>query len=206
MSLFLTIHPQDPQLRLIRQVVNALENGAIIAYPTDCAYALGCIIGNKAALDRIRLIRQLKETHNFTLICHNLAELSTYARVENPCYRLLKAYTPGAYTFILPATRDVPKRLQHPKRKTVGIRIPDNKIVAVLLEELKKPIMSTSLILPNDEHPLTDPDEIYDRLGNQVDIVIDGGVGETTQTTIIDCISSEPQLVRAGKGDTAPFL
>ena len=206
MTQLFRIHAENPQLRLIRQVVTVLEDGGVIIYPTDSAYALGCRLGDKAALERIRAIRKLDKTHNFTLVCHDLSELATYAQVSNSVYRLLKAYTPGAYTFILPASREVPRRLQHAKRKTIGLRIPDNPIVKALLEEFAEPIMSVTLIMPNTATPLTDPELIYAQLDNQVDVVIDGGFCGTEATTVIDFVDDEPEIIRKGKGDVTPFL
>ncbi len=174
-SQFFQIHPENPQKRLITQAVEILREGGVIVYPTDCAYALGCCLENKKAVDRIRQIRRLDDKHNFTLVCGDLSVISTYAKVDNSVYRLLKAHTPGAYTFILNATSEVPRRLLHPKRRTIGIRVPDNLIVAALLAELGEPIMSTSLIMPEETVPLTDPYDIRDTLQHHVDLVIDGG-------------------------------
>ncbi len=200
------IHPDNPQQRLIRDVVEVLQQGGIIVYPTDSAYALGCQIGNKEALARIRTIRKLDKDHNFTLVCRDLSELSTYAKVSNSIFKLLKANTPGAYTFILQATRDVPKMLQHPKRKTIGLRVPQNNIAMALLEELGEPLMSVSLIMPEDDLPLVDPEDICDKLEKQVDLVIDGGSCGLEMTTVVDCIADIPVVVRLGKGDVSPFL
>ena len=175
MSALIEIHPQNPQPRLIKQVVEAIRAGGVIVYPTDSCYALGCQIGNKAAMDRIRSLRQLDDKHNMTLICRDLSEIATYAVVDNTMFRLLKANTPGAYTFVLPATHDVPRRLQHPKRKTIGIRVPDHPIVLALLEALGEPLVSSTLILPQEKEPMTDPKEGYARLQHHVDVVVDGG-------------------------------
>jgi tRNA threonylcarbamoyl adenosine modification protein (Sua5/YciO/YrdC/YwlC family) len=206
MSQFFRIHPVNPQLRLIRHAVEILNKGGVIAYPTDSAYALGCHIGDKNALDRIRRIRKLEDKHNFTLVCRDLSELASYARVDNAAYRLLRHNTPGAYTFILEATSEVPRRLQHPKRKTIGLRVPDNAIALALLEELNEPLMSVTLIMPGDEYPLIDPYEIREILEHEVDLVIDGGYCGMEPTTVIDMSVGAPQLMRQGKGDSEPFL
>ncbi len=205
MSQFFHIHPDNPQPRLIRQAVEMLRQGAVIVYPTDSAYALGCHLGDKKALDRIRDIRRVDDRHNFTLVCRDLSQASTYAKLDNTAYRLINAHTPGPYTFILPATREVPRRLLHPKRRTIGIRIPDNRIVMALLEELGEPVMSSTLILPGEEMPLTDPWEIREVLEHQVDLVIDGGYCDLEPTTVVDLTGDLPQVVRRGKGDPGPF-
>ncbi len=205
MSQFFQIHPDNPQPRLIRQAVEMLRQGAVIVYPTDSAYALGCHLGDKKALDRIREIRRVDDKHNFTLVCRDLSQAATYAKMDNTAYRLINAHTPGPYTFILPATREVPRRLLHPKRRTIGIRIPDNRIVRALLEELGEPIMSSTLILPGEEMPMTDPYEIRERLEHQVDLVIDGGYCDLEPTTVVDLTGDLPRVVRRGKGDPAPF-
>ena len=205
MSQFFQIHPENPQLRLIRQAVEMIRQGAVIVYPTDSGYALGCHIGDKAALERIKQIRQLNDRHNFTLMCRDLTEIATYAKVDNTCYRLLKAHTPGSYTFILNATREVPRRLMHPKRRTIGIRIPENPIALMLLEELNEPLMSTTLILPGDELPLIDPYDIRDTLEHQVDLVIDGGYCGMEPTTVVYMTEDVPRVSRVGKGDPEPF-
>jgi tRNA threonylcarbamoyl adenosine modification protein (Sua5/YciO/YrdC/YwlC family) len=205
MALLLSVHPQNPQPRLIRQAADMLREGAVIAYPTDSSYALGCQVGNKDALQRMRQIRGVGENHHFTLVCRDLSEISHYAHVNNVQFRLLKSNTPGSYTFILEATREVPKRLQHPKRNTIGIRIPDHPVALALLEELGEPLLSTTLILPGDEHPLSDPDEIHERLDRQVDAVLEsGGVG-LEPTTVIDLTGDAPVVVRRGKGGVAHF-
>lgn len=201
----LVIHPDNPQLRLVRQVVSVLRNGGIIAYPTDSAYALGCQIGNKDAMERIRAIRQLDKHHNFTLVCRDLSELATYAKVDNHAFRLLKAHTPGPYTFILAATNDVPRRLQHPKRKTIGLRVPDNPTTQAILAELDEPLMSVTLILPGDKLPLNDPDRIDDRLNGQIDMLVDGGYCDLDPTSIIDMTGEIPQVMREGKGQLNAF-
>ncbi len=206
MSQYYHMHPDDPQVRLITHSVDIIRAGGVIAYPTDSCYALGCQIGDKAALTKIRQIRRLNEKHNFTLVCRDLSELGTYAKVNNSAYRLLKSNTPGAYTFILPASREVPRRLVHPKRKTIGLRVPANPISLALLEALDEPLMSTSLILPGDDYPLIDPLEIRDRLEGQIDLIIDGGFGGWEITTVVNMVPELPQIVREGKGDITPFL
>lgn len=201
----LKIHPQDPQQRLIAVAVDALRQGQVIAYPTDSSYALGCGIGEKAALDRIRQIRRTEIDHDFTLVCRDLSEISTYARVDNAAYRLLKSLTPGPYTFVLRATGEAPKRLQDPKRKSIGLRVPDNRIALALLDELGEPIMSTTLQLPEDDVPLTEPDDIVERLGNRVDIIIDGGACGLEPTTILDLSRGRVDVIRRGKGSIEGF-
>lgn len=205
MAQFFSIHTIAPHLRLIRQAATIVRNGGVIVYPTDSCYALGCHLGDKTAMSRIRAIRQLDEQHHFTLVCRNLAEISTYARVDNSQYRLLKATTPGSYTFILQATREVPRRLQHPKRNTIGLRIPDHAVVLALLEELDEPLLSSTLKLPGDELPLTDAEEIRERLEHQVDLVMDGGHCGIEMTTVIDLTDEAPKLIRQGKGSLEPF-
>jgi tRNA threonylcarbamoyl adenosine modification protein (Sua5/YciO/YrdC/YwlC family) len=205
MSQFFHIHPDNPQKRLIAQACDIIRKGGLIVYPTDSGYAIGCHIGDKNAMDRIRRIRDLDDSHNFTLVCRDLSELSTYAKVNNSVYRAIKAHTPGAYTFILPATKEVPRRLQHAKRKTIGLRIPDNEIALALLEELNEPLMSSTLIMPDEDFPMTDPEEIVDRLNKQVDLVIDGGYGSNEPTTVIEFIEDMPEVMRAGLGDPSPF-
>lgn len=205
MAQFFVIHPENPQSRLIHQTVEIIRNGGVIAYPTDASYALGCGLGDKDAQQRIRAIRGVDEDHPLTLVCRDLAEISVYAKVDNRQFRLLKANTPGCYTFILEATREVPKRLQHPKRKTVGLRVPDHPILQALLADLGGPLLSTTLQLPGDEHPLNDPYDIRDLLERQVDLIVDGGYGDVDTTTVIDLSGEMPVLVRAGKGDLQPF-
>ena len=205
MALLLAIHPVNPQPRLVRQAIAAMREGSVVVYPTDSCYALGCLIGDKEAMERIARIRETDKTHNFTLVCRDLSEIATYARVDNSQYRTLKAFTPGPYTFILEATREVPKRLQNPKRRTIGIRVPDNAIVRLLLAELGEPIMSSTLLLPGDEAPLTDPAEIKDRLEHAVDLVIDGGPGGVEPSSVIDLSGLAPVIVRRGKGDVSAF-
>lgn len=206
MSQFFSIHPDNPQSRLIRDAVRVIQNGGIIVYPTDSGYALGCKLGNKDALERIRKLRHLDKNHNMTLICRDLSELSTYARVNNGVFRLLKSFTPGAYTFILNATNEVPRRMLHPKRRTLGLRIPDNAICLSLLECLEEPLLSTTLILPDADAPLTEPAAIYDILGNQIDLMIDGGSCGHQPTTVVDLTGDYPVVLRKGKGDPTPFL
>ena len=206
MSQFFQIHPDNPQQRLIHQAVEMLRQGAVIVYPTDSAYALGCHIGDKKALDRIRRIREVDSKHNFTLMCRDLSEISTYANLtNNALYRSLNAHTPGPYTFILKATSEVPRRLMHPKRRTIGIRVPENPIAHRLLEAFSEPIMSTTLILPGEEMPLTDPYDIRQILEHQVDLVIDGGYCGLEPTTVVDMTGDAPEVVRKGEGDPAPF-
>ena len=205
MSQFFQIHPENPQARLIRQVVEIVRKGGVIVYPTDSAYALGCMLGNKDAVTRMRTIRDLDKDHNFTLVCRDLSDISTYARVDNSAYRLLKNHTPDAYTFILQGTKEVPKRFLHAKRKTIGLRIPDNAIAQALLEELGEPMLSSSLILPADEFPMIDPYEIRQVLEKQVDLVIDGGYCGMELTTVIDMVDDAPVVLREGKGDPSPF-
>ena len=205
MSQFFQIHPDNPQARLVRQAVDIIRAGGVVVYPTDSAYALGCHIGDKNALDRIRRIRKLDDRHNFTLVCRGLSEISSYARVDNRVYRLLRHNTPGPYTFILRATSEVPRRLLHPKRKSVGLRVPDNRIAAALLEDLGEPLMSVTLIMPGEELPLIDPYDIREVLEHDVDLVIDGGYCGMEATTVVDLVDDVPLVLRAGKGDVAPF-
>ena len=205
MSQFFQIHTENPQARLVKQAAEVIRNGGVIAYPTDCGYSLGCHLGDKSALDRIRAIRRLDDKHNFTLVCRDLSEISTYARFDNRLYRLLKHNTPGPYTFIFGATSEVPRRLLHPKRKTIGIRIPDNKIVAALLEELGEPIMSSSLILPGETEPMTDPYDIRDTLEHALDLVIDGGFCGLLPTTVVQMDADTIEVIRVGAGDPSPF-
>ena len=199
------IHPQNPQLRLINQAVDMIRDGGVVVFPTDSAYAIGCHLGDKAALERIRRIRQLDKHHNFTLLCRDLSELASYARVNNQVFRLLKANTPGAYTFILEATSEVPRRLMHAKRKTIGLRVPDHAIVQALLAQLDEPLMSVTLIMPGDTYPLTDPQDIRDLLEKRVDLIIDGGFCGLEATTVIDLTGDTPHITRAGMGDVAVF-
>lgn len=206
MSQFFYIHPENPQKRLIQQAVEIIQKGGIVVYPTDSGYAIGCSIGNKAALDKICLIRQIDSDHHFTLVCRDMSELSTYAKVGNIGFRMLKNNTPGPYTFIFKATREVPRRLQNDKKKTIGMRIPDNQIALDLLEALGEPLMSSTLILPGNSNSESDPEEIRDRLERQVDLIIHGGYLGETPTTIVDMTEEAPQLIREGAGDPAPFL
>ncbi len=205
MSQFFKIHPLDPQPRLIRRAVEIVRAGGVIVYPTDSTYALGCGIGEKEPLERIRRIRRLDARHNLTLVCRDLSEIGAYAKMDNTAFRLLKSLTPGPYTFIFRATHEVPRRLQHPKRKTIGIRVPDHAIARVLLEELGEPLMSTTLMLPGDALPMTDPEEIRERLERDVDLVIDGGVCGLEPTTVIDMVGEVPEVARRGKGDVSMF-
>ena len=204
-SQYLSIHSENPQERLIAKAVDSLRRGGVMIYPTDSVYAIGCHIGDKSALERIRFIRQLDKNHNFTLVCRDLSELGTYARVENSAFRLLKSKTPGPFTFILNATSEVPKRLQHPKRKTIGIRVPNSAIVKALLEELREPIMSVTLTMPDDQYSLTDPYEIKQLMNHHVDVIIDGGYCGLEPTTVIDLTDHRPQLLRQGAGDFSAF-
>jgi tRNA threonylcarbamoyl adenosine modification protein (Sua5/YciO/YrdC/YwlC family) len=204
-SQFFQIHPENPQARLVRQAVDIIRDGGLVVYPTDSAYAIGCHIGDKNALDRIRRLRKLDDRHNFTLVCRDLSEIATYARVDNTVYRQLKHCTPGPYTFILQATSEVPRRLKHPKRKSIGLRVPDNRVAAALLEDLGEPLMSVTLIMPGDDYPLIDPYEIREVLEHDVDLVIDGGYCGMEATTVVDLVEERPLILRAGKGDVAPF-
>lgn len=201
MGHFFQVHPQDPQPRLIAQAVAVMRAGGLIAYPTDSCYALGCHMGNKVAMERIRRIRQIDARKHFTLLCRDLSEIASYARVDNTAYRFLRSLTPGPYTFVLKATREVPRRLQDPRRKTVGIRIPNHRICQALLRSLGEPLMSSTLIPPGADLPLTDPRIIQECLGGQIDLVIDGGSGGIEPTTVIDLTEDIPRLVRRGLGD-----
>ncbi|YCK80077.1 L-threonylcarbamoyladenylate synthase [Arthrobacter sp. D3-18] len=205
MARFFDVHPEDPQPRAIGQVVNMLQGGGLIAYPTDSCYALGAQIGNREALDRIRTIRHLDDKHHFTLVCKDFAQMGQFVMLDNDIFRSIKAVTPGSYTFILPATREVPKRLLHPKKKTVGVRIPDHRVVQALLAELGEPLLSSTLLLPDEEEPLTQGWEIKERLDNQVDGVIDAGDTGAEPTTVIDFSSGVAEVVRYGTGDPSRF-
>jgi tRNA threonylcarbamoyl adenosine modification protein (Sua5/YciO/YrdC/YwlC family) len=197
------IHPKNPQPRRIAEIVATIRNGGLIAYPTDSSYALGCHIGDKHAMDRIRAIRKADKSHNFTLVCSDLSEISLYARVDNWAYRLVRSLTPGPYTIILQATREVPKRLQNPKRRTIGLRVPDHAIVKAILESLGEPIMSSTLTLPGDDMPLTDPNEIEDRIGSQIDLIVDGGSVGIEPTSVIDLSGGSVEILRKGRGDVS---
>ena len=203
MAQYLEIHPVNPQARLISRAVDIINSGGVIAYPTDSSYALGCHLGDKNAMERIRRIRQVNDKHNFTLVCRDLKDISTYSHVDNSDYRLLKSLTPGAYTFLLKATNEVPRRLQNPKRKTIGIRVPANVICQALLDHLGQPLMSSTLIMPDEEQPLNDADEIVDRLDKLVDLIIDGGPCPVEPTTVLSLSKDGPEIVRHGAGDTS---
>ena len=205
MAQFFYVHPENPQSRLIRQAVELIREGAVIVYPTDSSYALGCQLGNKAAVDRIRHIRRIDERHHLTLVCRDLSELGTFAMVDNRQFRLLKAATPGPYTFILNATREVPRRLVHPKRQTIGLRVPDHPVVSALLAELGEPLLSTTLQLPDHAEPLNDAEQIRDALEHDVDLILSAGACEMAVTTVIDLSGREPELVRQGLGDASLF-
>jgi tRNA threonylcarbamoyl adenosine modification protein (Sua5/YciO/YrdC/YwlC family) len=201
MTQYFEVHPVNPQARLIRRAADVVRQGGVIAYPTDSCYALGCHIGDKDALERVRRIRQADRHHHFTLVCRDLSEIGRYARVDTWQFRLLKACTPGAYTFLLPATRETPRRLQHEKRRTIGIRVPDHPVPLALLEELGEPLMSSTLMLPGDEAPLTDGQEIRARLERQIDAVLDGGNCGLVPTTVVDLAVNPPAILRRGKGE-----
>jgi len=205
MGIYLQLHPITPQQRFIRQAVAALRAGGVIVYPTDSCYALGCHIGDKAALERIRAIRQTDENHHFTLVCKDLAEVGKYAVVDNSQYRLLRAHTPGPYTFLLKASRETPRRLKHERRGTIGLRVPDHPVTALLLRELGEPVMSSTLMLPGEEWPRTDATEIYEKLEHSVDIVLDGGNCGLIPTSVIDLSGDHAIVVRTGRGDVSPF-
>jgi len=205
MAQYFSVHPEHPQPRLMKQAAEIMRDGGLVVFPTDSAYALGGHLGDAAVLERIRRIRNVDQRHHFTLMCRDLSEIGTYARVDNSQYRLLKATTPGPYTFILEGTKELPRRLLHPKRKTIGLRIPEHPVVAGLLAELGEPILTSTLILPDDDVPMVDADEIRERLGKLVDLVIEGGPCPGEATTVIDLTSGTPELVREGKGDLSPF-
>jgi len=196
-----SVHPDNPQPRLIRLAADIIRDGGVIVYPTDSCYALGCRIGDKAAMQRIRAIRDVDERHHLSLVCRDLAEIAQYARVDNSQFRLLKTLTPGSYTFLLKATREVPKRLMHPSRRTIGLRVPDHAVAQALLAELREPLLSSTLLLPGDDAPLNDADDIRDRLGSAVDAVLDAGSCGITPTTVVDLTGDAPVITRAGKGD-----
>lgn len=206
MATLIEIHPKDPQPRRVEKVVEIIRNGGLIAYPTDSSYAFGCHIGDAKAISRIHRIRRTDKKHNFTLVCKDLAEISTYARVDNWAYRLIKSMTPGPYTFILPATREVPKRLQNPKRRTIGLRVPEHPLVKAILESLGEPIMSSTLLLPDHVQPLTDPQEIEARIGRQIDAIVDAGPTGIEPTSILDLTSGSVEILRIGRGDVSAFL
>ncbi|HYW04664.1 MAG TPA: L-threonylcarbamoyladenylate synthase [Gammaproteobacteria bacterium] len=201
MSQFFRIHPENPQARLLARAVEIIRDGGVIVYPTDSCYALGCHIGDKGALDRIRTIRRFDSRHNFTLVCRDLSEVAAYGRLENQAFRLIKALTPGPYTFILPATREVPRRVQHARRKTIGVRVPDHQVTQSLLETLGEPLVSCTLQLPGEELPMTDAEDIRARLEHHVDLVIDGGNCGLEATTVVDLSDGPPQILRQGKGE-----
>lgn len=205
MAQYVQIHPVDPQPRLIRQAVDVVRAGGVIVYPTDSCYALGCHIGDKAAMERLRVIRQVDEKHHFSLVCRDLSEIATYAKVDNRQYRLLKAATPGCYAFILEATREVPKRLQHPRRRTIGLRIPDHPVVRALLAELNEPLLTSTLTLPGEDVPLNDPEEFRERIDHLVDLILDAGSCGIEPTTIVNLTGELPVITRVGKGSTALF-
>ncbi len=205
MSQFFQIHPDNPQGRLIKQAVQLIQDGGVVALPTDSCYALVCQLDDKAGAERLRRVRGVDEKHHMTLLCRDLSEISLYARVDNRQYRMLKAATPGPYTIILEATKEVPRRLSHPSRKTIGLRVPENPITRLLLEALGQPLLSTTLILPGDPEPLTDPDLIRERLEKVIELVIDGGVCGMEPTTVIDLTGLDPVLLRQGRGDPALF-
>ena len=205
MSQFFQIHPDNPQPRLIKQAVQLLQSGAILAVPTDSCYALVCQLDDKAGVERLRRVRGVDERHHMTLLCRDLSEISLYARVDNRQYRMLKAAAPGPYTIILEATKEVPRRLSHPSRKTIGLRVPEHRIVSALLEELGQPLLSTTLILPGEQDALNDPDLIREKLEHFIELVIDGGACGMEPTTVIDLTGTEPQLLRQGRGDASLF-
>ena len=203
--LHLRIHPENPQPRLISQAVERIRAGDVIVYPTDAAYAIGCQIGNKSAMERISQIRGLGPKHQYAIICADLSDIATYAKVDNAMYRLLKNNTPAVTTFILPATSEVPRRLMHPKKKTIGLRIPSNPICRMLLKELGEPLLTSTLILPNQTEPLDDPYDIELQIGNRIDILVDGGLGTLSTTSIVDLSGNNPEIIRRGVGDVSPF-
>jgi tRNA threonylcarbamoyl adenosine modification protein (Sua5/YciO/YrdC/YwlC family) len=205
MSQYFHIHPDNPQLRLIKQAAQIIHGGGIIALPTDSCYALVCHLDDKPAVERLRRIRGVDDKHHLTLLCRDLSEVAQYARVDNRQYRLLKAATPGPYTFILEATKEVPRRLSHPARRTIGLRVPENRIAQLLLEELGQPLLGTTLILPDESEPLTDPDEVHERLQRQIELVVDGGACSLEPTSVIDLTDEQPQLIRQGRGEVAMF-
>lgn len=206
MGRIFAIHPDNPQARLLRQAAGMIEQGGVVVYPTDSGYALGCRLGDKSALERIRKLRQLDKKHNMTMVCRDLSQLSLYAKVSTPQYRLIRAFTPGAYTFILNATSEVPRLMLHPKRRTLGLRVPDSAVALALLECLETPLMSTSMVLPGATTALAQPEAIHDVLGKQVDLIIDGGDCGYEPTTVVDLTLDYPKILREGKGPLEPFL
>ena len=206
MAALLSIHPESPQARLIAQAVEVIERNGVIVYPTDSGYALGCRLGDREAMERILQLRQIELSHHLTLVCHDLSELGQYARVDNQQYRLLKQLTPGAYTFILPATKEVPRRTLHPKRATIGLRVPDHPVAQALLKALGEPILSCTLMLPDDDVPLSDADDIAEKIGKRVDLIIDSGHCEPESTTVLDLTEDEIVVVREGKGDLSRVM
>lgn len=205
MTQFFQLHPENPQLRLIKQAAQVIHAGGIVALPTDSCYALICHLDDKDAVTRLRRLRGVDDKHHLTLLCRDLSEIAQYAKIDNRQYRLLKATTPGPYTFILEATKEVPRRLSHPSRKTIGLRVPENRIAHALLEELGQPLLGTTLILPGDEDALTDPEDIRTRLEKQIELIIDGGACSLEATTVVDLTDTEPVLIRQGRGESAPF-
>ena len=205
MSQFFAIHPTHPETRLIKRAVDIVRKGGVIAYPTDSCYAIGCHIGDKHAMERIRRIRGVDERHHFTLVCRDLSDIGTFAKVDNAQYRLLKSHTPGTYTFILDATRELPRRLAHPKRATVGVRVPEHPVTHALLTELNEPLLSSTLMLPGEVDPLNDAETIRAKLEHQLDLILDGGACGIEPTTVIDLSGPAPILIRHGKGDIASF-
>ena len=205
MAKLISVHPTDPQPHRVKKIVDRIREGALIAYPTDSSYAFGCRIGDRNAIKRIHRIRRTDKRHNFTLVCADLSEISVYARVDNWAYRLIKSLTPGPYTFILPATRQLPKIMAHPKRRTIGIRVPDHPLVTAMLSELGEPIMSSTLLLPGDELPLTDPVEIDDRIGHDIDAIVEAGPTGIEPTTVLDLSGGAVEVVRVGRGDVSQF-
>jgi len=206
MARIVEIHPTNPQPRVVAEIVALIRQGGLVAYPTDSSYAFGCHIGDKRAMERIHAIRKTDKNHNFTLVCADLSEISTYARIDNWAYRLLKAMTPGPYTFILEATREVPKRLQNPKRRTIGLRVPDHTVVRAILDVLGEPIMSSTLLLPGDDMPLTDIYEIDNRIGNQIELIIDAGPTGIEPTSVVDLSGGSAVVLREGRGDVSAFI
>lgn len=206
MARIIEVHPTHPQMRRIAEIVATIRGGGLIAYPTDSSYAFGCHIGDKKAMDRIRFIRRTDKAHNFTLVCSDLSEISLYARVDNWAYRLLKSLTPGPYTFVLQATREVPKRLQNPKRRTIGLRVPDHPIVHAMLETLGEPIMSSTLSLPGDDRPMSDPQEIERRIGRQIELIVDAGPTGIEPTSVIDLSGGAVKVLRVGRGDVSSLV